>query len=99
MHFPTIIVAALAAVVSAGPVAKRQDACPQVADIPACGVTCIVNAFVQLGCGEEDYVCACSNFDSLRSAAAGCVIGACGLFGAGSVLTAAQAVCDACGTA
>ncbi|KAK4455303.1 hypothetical protein QBC34DRAFT_432657 [Podospora aff. communis PSN243] len=98
MRFSTIAAAAFAALASASPVAKRQDhpTCPQVADIPACGYDCIFNAFTDLGCASDDYACGCSSFSELRSKAAGCVIGACGLTGALGVLSAAEAVCKAC---
>ncbi|KAK0625818.1 hypothetical protein B0T14DRAFT_599335 [Immersiella caudata] len=98
MRFSTIAVTAFAAFASASPLVKRQDVdtCPQVADIPECGATCIFAAFDDLGCAETDYACGCSQFDELRSKAALCVIGACGLGGAGAVVEAAQAVCDAC---
>ena len=39
MHFSALVVAALAAVASAGPAMKRQAECPEVGDIPACGVS------------------------------------------------------------
>ena len=39
MHFSALVVAALAAVASAGPAMKRQAECPEVGNIPACGVS------------------------------------------------------------
>jgi hypothetical protein len=39
MHFSTILITALAAAVLAGPTMKRQAACPEVDNIPACGVS------------------------------------------------------------
>ncbi|KAK3297260.1 uncharacterized protein B0H64DRAFT_391715 [Chaetomium fimeti] len=97
MQFSTLIIATLAAVVSASPAVRRQAECPQVADIPACGAPCILEAAVAVGCADTDYPCMCGKFDELQTSAASCVIDGCGIAGAPAVLTAAQAVCDACG--
>ncbi|KAL2022368.1 hypothetical protein VTK56DRAFT_5435 [Thermocarpiscus australiensis] len=96
MQFSAIIIAALAAVASAGPAFKRQAECPQVNDIPACGYPCIVSAATNIGCATDDYPCMCGRFNDLQNAAAGCAINNCGLSGALQVLAAAQAVCDNC---
>jgi hypothetical protein len=40
MQFSTILLATLAAVASASPMAKRDD-CPEVDNIPICGVSCL----------------------------------------------------------
>lgn len=39
MHFTTFAVLTLAAVASASPAIKRQTACPEADNIPACGVS------------------------------------------------------------
>ncbi|KAG7289271.1 hypothetical protein NEMBOFW57_005636 [Staphylotrichum longicolle] len=100
MQFTTFAVIALAAVASAGPAIKRQTACPEADNIPACGETrqypCIASAVTELGCAADDYTCMCSKFNDLQLAAAGCVYSNCGLAGVSAVLSAAQAVCAAC---
>ncbi|KAL2136210.1 hypothetical protein VTI74DRAFT_4840 [Chaetomium olivicolor] len=96
MQFSTLIVAALAAVASAGPAAMKRADCPEVDKIPACGYNCILAAVTDINCAVDDYACMCSKFDQLRLAAAPCVYENCGLDGTPAVLAAAQAVCDAC---
>ncbi|KAH6850536.1 hypothetical protein B0I37DRAFT_444549 [Chaetomium sp. MPI-CAGE-AT-0009] len=96
MQFSTLVLATLAAVASASPAVRRQADCPEVDNIPVCGYSCILAAVTQIGCGVDDYACMCSKFSDLQLAAAGCVISNCGLAGAPAVLSAAQAVCDAC---
>lgn len=39
MQFSAIFIAALAGLASAGPAVKRQNDCPEVDDIPLCGVS------------------------------------------------------------
>jgi hypothetical protein len=51
MHFSTLIVAALAAVASASPAIKRQAECPEVDNIPICGVSLLIIR-VQSGAGQ-----------------------------------------------
>ncbi|KAK3306259.1 uncharacterized protein B0T15DRAFT_223147 [Chaetomium strumarium] len=96
MHFSTILIATLAAAVSAGPTMKRQAACPEVDNIPACGYPCIADAVAAVGCAETDYSCMCGNFDTVQSGATSCVLANCDLTNALAVLSAARAVCDAC---
>ncbi|KAJ4301964.1 hypothetical protein N0V88_002092 [Collariella sp. IMI 366227] len=98
MQFSTLIIAALAAVASAGParMSPRVD-CPEVDDIPLCGYPCIEAAATAINCATDDYPCMCASFAELRLAAAACVYENCGLDGTPAVLAAAEAVCAACG--
>ncbi|KAA8568275.1 hypothetical protein MFRU_034g00870 [Monilinia fructicola] len=89
----------IAIVLGAASVVSAQAACiSAVAAIPTCGVSCINSAASVYCTGTSNYACECASatFTSIESAAANCVIGACGLATAAQVLSSVAAVCTAC---
>ncbi|KAK1254767.1 hypothetical protein MKX08_008762 [Trichoderma sp. CBMAI-0020] len=66
-------------------------------DIPPCAIPCLQDAIASTtSCAVDDYACACKNFDALETAAAPCIISACGADVAiNKVLPAVQALCAA----
>jgi hypothetical protein len=55
------------------------SAAQSLADLPSCSLTCLNDAVKQsTTCSATDLSCICQKFDSIQSAAAGCILSACG---------------------
>ncbi|KAK4097322.1 hypothetical protein N658DRAFT_489297 [Parathielavia hyrcaniae] len=70
--------------------------CPLTNSIPACGISCMINAGSEAGCGMLDLPCQCSAASQIRSLAAPCVRSNCGPDRASQVESVGSAICSQC---
>ncbi|KAK3396887.1 hypothetical protein B0T20DRAFT_480493 [Sordaria brevicollis] len=76
-----------------------SEACPITAQMPECGVPCIQEAAISIGCTKfMDFECQCQNAAAMQAAVMPCVATACGATLAPVVGQVANAICEQCVT-
>ncbi|KAM7207876.1 hypothetical protein V8F20_001670 [Naviculisporaceae sp. PSN 640] len=95
MKFAQVLLAAFSASLS-----MADFDCPATSSLPQCGIGCLIEAAIDVGCGVEDIACQCSSTSQLEAAAATCIVQSCTNEGEiEGVTSAAQAICQECNTA